>query len=355
MNPNLSPDQLETLRPLLNDLLVALEKAHLSAHRIEILPDFIGLPGDRQVEIEESNIFIKKATLVKAFLAARYRYAITENQADKYAATSVLLLLHPQYDTAVNFRKETILSLSLRNGTSGAACTLIQRDLCYLETLFRSPLNRHTKSPTLWSHRRWLLQYTYEQLGISPNTNNEVSIVLAAAETHPRNYYAWSYLRWFLNFSALISHKNIAPISTPSLSDNDNVNSLQLRSTPTHDIQTFQQWCLSHPSDTSGWSFFDWLLTTSHTISPKSCKAPEYSNTFQEVLQTAMSLRLRNEAIWGFLRTLSTKGDVGLAVEKEFVRGARELFGADAGNEAVSLSMRDIENWLGNVRACDEF
>ena len=96
--------------------------------------------------------------------------------------------------------------------------------------------------------------------------------------------YAWDYLRWWIK-------------RYPELLCNINCKSLTL---PSESLVVFiRTWCLQSPSDTSGWSFLLSIL-----VSPM--QAPDVLiATFKFVLDTAVALRLRNESLWFFLRSLT--------------------------------------------------
>src|SRR5208282_485866 len=142
-------------------------------------------------------------------------------------------------------------------------------DLEMLDTLFMSSLNKHTKSPTLWAHRRWLtqrlpspvpLQMERTCLSLGLRQEREFSMVaLIAAEIHPRNYYAWGYLRWWIAKNpTLLEGFNHCPVTQSST----NTTPFGLPRL----INTILEWCLKHPSDTSGWSFLVWLITGPDTF-----------------------------------------------------------------------------------------
>lgn len=69
----------------------------------------------------------------------------------------------------------------------------IRQEMCLLDTLLTSPLNRHTKSPTLWYHRYWLRTIIVSMAGITgnkpakevslPALRRELEVVFKAGET----------------------------------------------------------------------------------------------------------------------------------------------------------------------------
>jgi len=128
-------------------------------------------------------------------------------------------------------------------------------------------------------------------------------IATVAAERHPRNYYAWDYMRWLISrvrdlSAAQISGALYAPLDTRALTAH------------------FRDWCLKHPSDTSGWSFLLWLMT----IQKPSVEATSTcTSTFTIVLDLTMSFRWRNESVWVFLRTLAASELVAQQHRSQFL------------------------------------
>lgn len=200
-------------------------------------------------------------------------------------ATTVMLLWDPNHVSAINHRKRFLVSylkptpeptMTIYNGEKkdpeGAAAdkkkmfeSAVEQELKLLETLLTSPLPKHTKSSTLWTHRLWLLTLTGlspHQRHPSPSTlkiNNpgtraeaeeeaaekntwlhELDLVLRAGERHPRNYYAWQYAR---DLSAELKGGQEGMV-------------LRRRMT----VEKVYRWCLAHPRDISGWSFLAFLL-----------------------------------------------------------------------------------------------
>lgn len=167
---------------------------------------------------------------------------------------------------AINARKRFILSATSDDCTDISATTttthedsdnlqvlLIRHDLRWLHILFTSPLKKHTKSPMLWQHRRWL----FELLSTIPPatsssttaTNNfllflppgytllsELQLVFKAGELHPKNYYAWSYARWLV-------HRYATPTETTEII-----------------LPEVYKICKAHPSDVSAWDYLRFLL-----------------------------------------------------------------------------------------------
>jgi hypothetical protein len=106
--------------------------------------------------------------------------------------------------------------------------------------------------------------------------------VLKSAERHPKNYYAWQYARRLVVTLDELSSVIDAPFPFELV------------------ISEFcsqvEQWCLKHPSDTSGWSYLLFLLVQSEPVSER-CAVVE------RVLQYAIQLQWAQESLWVFVRT----------------------------------------------------
>lgn len=207
-------------------------------------------------------------------------------------STLVVLLWDPNHLTAANFRKKHLLSLRICPSTPPENNTVLLEalaaELHYLTSLLTSPLPKHTKSSTLWSHRRFLLRtfddeilhihsftgsstssvrlspappsikHPIPQLHSSTATlwNHELSIILLASERHPRNYYAWNYARQLLDIFASYDDappetEKIAPV-TPGIKWRKRL--------VEGSVAAVQKWCFAHPRDISGWAFLVFLL-----------------------------------------------------------------------------------------------
>ena len=103
---------------------------------------------------------ISKLGLVQAFMVARQKLrehldGVKPQTADKVLEiTALALFFDPEYLTAANSRKRVIQA---EIATNGAARSSLEKEKRFLDSLLTSRLHRHTKSPTLWSHRRWLI------------------------------------------------------------------------------------------------------------------------------------------------------------------------------------------------------
>ncbi|KAK0674460.1 hypothetical protein QBC41DRAFT_308736 [Cercophora samala] len=194
-----------------------------------------------------------------------------------FDATFVILLFDPEHLTAANTRKR-IIQAQL-GGQDSNPREVLEREKRVIDSLLTSRLHRHTKSPVLWSHRRWLITQ-YAKYGLPVDVAGDIEkVVCVAGERHPRNYYAWCHARFLVNNT------------TTTTNDTDGVKLLEV-------VQT---WCVQNHTDISGWSFLSFLLSLDKD-------APESSRVIANVLELVDSLRLSNESVWVFLRTLAAAG-----------------------------------------------
>ncbi|APA12456.1 hypothetical protein SS1G_03944 [Sclerotinia sclerotiorum 1980 UF-70] len=255
--------------------------------------EFLGkgqLPEDINTLVLENSVGIPKTKLIQAFVVARQVFFKFKDQDPEHSqeirdATSVILLTDPEHLTACSARKRLIQNN--QNLSPNELEKALGRELYFVDSLLTSHLNRHTKSPTLWSHRRWLLEFR-QSMHLSIDVPRDLgSVVMVAAERHPRNYYAWSHMRWLMK----------------SVEDGTQT------STYLAIIDNVKKWCLKHPGDTSGWSFLLFCLS-----SPTFMNMPGWvvqkSFICEEVLEMAISLRWKEESLWVFLRTLVASGDI---------------------------------------------
>lgn len=259
--------------------------------------------SDINAFVLENSVGIPKLKLVQAFIIARqvffkFKDLSPDHSQDIRDATSIILLTDPEHLTACNARKRLIQHT--RTLPVLEVETALKRELYFIDSLLTSHLNRHTKSPTLWSHRRWLLEFRRSMhLQQHDVLRDLASIVMVAAERHPRNYYAWSHMRWLMESveCGLDSPTHLALI--------DNV----------------KKWCLRHPGDTSGWSFLLFCLSFPTSLNASIQK----SLACEEVLGMAVSLRWKEESLWVFLRTLVASGDTTEKWRFAFLQALKDL------------------------------
>ncbi|KAL1884318.1 hypothetical protein VTK73DRAFT_12 [Phialemonium thermophilum] len=291
---------------------------------IEILGSSHILGGETYVLRDGRAVGISKIGLAQAFFTARavLNKALRERTAapsdeELMTATLVVLLMDPEHLTAANVRKRIIQRrLSCSSGAEGRACVLLEKRV--VDSLLTSRLHRHTKSPTLWSHRRWLVG-CWQSLQMRVNVLDDiVGVVAVAGERHPRNYYGWSHARWLMSLD----------VQTPS----EEV------------LLATKEWCLRHRDDTSGWSFLCFLLTVTVSDDKSIC-----SGIFREVLTLVMNLRWTNESVWVFLRTLAARGLLGDDAHAEFERACSRLIESTK-DSAEQMRLQTCYSWYNTYR-----
>ncbi|OAA66442.1 Protein prenyltransferase [Niveomyces insectorum RCEF 264] len=291
-------------------------------------------PGGNGYVLRDGNaVAIPKLALVQAFFVARkvlqqHRAApaTTGSTADVapppapppptddlLAATAVILLMDPEHLTAANTRKRLLqarvtahAARNMARGDGNAAVkAALANEFRLVDSFLTSHLHRHTKSPTLWSHRRWLVSVAsnvWTALDGDGNGNGNdndavfqciTDVVMVAAVRHPRNYYAWEHAR------GLMQQYDGPLFSNDTTNNNRDGNAADL-------LVAVRDWCYRHHNDTSGWSFFFFLIVL--VLRPRGSASLASSISYvrgilAHVEEMATSLRWTGESVWVFLRT----------------------------------------------------
>ncbi|KAF2013868.1 hypothetical protein BU24DRAFT_464595 [Aaosphaeria arxii CBS 175.79] len=268
---------------------------------IEMLPPAIQ-PEDGICMIDGLSLGIPKKILALAFLEARRLFFQHKDDASvstiALAASKVMLLFDTEQITAANLRKKQIVQVQQeteKTVPNESLKALLRREIDFLDSILTSPLHRQSKSPTLWYHRSWLLQYLVSNAMSLPGdhketlldfSRKELSAVYKSGERHPKNYYAWQYAR------TLVTHLVGSQESvTETQQERADFLSVFIKET----VDSTKSWCCSHPSDISGWSFLLFLLR----MSPSKSNG----NLLADVVHIVTRLRLDNESAWIFIRT----------------------------------------------------
>jgi protein prenyltransferase alpha subunit repeat containing protein 1 len=170
----------------------------------------------------EGNLGIPKKVLQQLYLSViALPWRSLREPSIAVTATTIILLLNPAHQTALNVRKRLIT-----NGHIHPA-----KELRYLELLLRG-LNDCAKQSIFWHHRRWCLTHVHGIIGqnTSPHfalehfcsadeaqlfpsmgsdeIRKEMRIIYHTCETYPRNYHAWTHFHWLINgaFSTVYHH-----------------------------------------------------------------------------------------------------------------------------------------------------
>lgn len=268
---------------------------------IEILGRSHQIGPDESFLRDSNAVAIPKLRLVQAFLVAR---SILQTHLDGGSvestrlrlATGALLLMDPEHLTAANTRKRFLRDELSAGGDPASA---LRREKWFVDSLLTSRLHRHTKSPTLWSHRRWLagqMRTANMPLAIPKDIEN---VIMIAAERHTRNYYAWSHARWLTKtFRATCRDRELTSL-----------------------IYSVKRWCFRHHTDVSGWSFLAFLLEESQAEDENQT----LQSVFKETLDLADSLRWANESVWWFLRTTASCAALASTEREDFIKTREKL------------------------------
>ncbi|KAK3985579.1 hypothetical protein QBC44DRAFT_155118 [Cladorrhinum sp. PSN332] len=299
----------------------ALVASHETTLEIEILPKSHILPDGQYLLQDENAVGISKLGLVQAFMVARQRlrdnidntHAWTDDEL--FAATAVILLLDPEYLTAANTRKK-LIQKHLQN--LDHLRLRLKKEKQFLDSVLTSRLHRHTKSPTLWNHRRWLVG-VLKSCDLPIDALADIrDIVCVAGERHSRNYYAWCHARFLVSLG-------------------NDVNGPEL-------LKLIQTWCLQHHTDISGWTFLSFLLNANDIADPTAIKSAS-----AQVLELVSSLRLVNESVWVFLRTLAASGLIDDEEYSRFQNVQRQLIEVST-NTADKAVLRSAIDWCETYR-----
>ncbi|PLN74434.1 hypothetical protein BDW42DRAFT_182169 [Aspergillus taichungensis] len=262
---------------------------------IEILPPALG-----PLLQDGCSIGITKKHIVKAFMVARHIFFQALDADDPASAplrkdtdtelavcSEIILLYDCEHLTACNWRKRRILALvpshdhdDLDPAQRQTIIQALDTELSLMKTYLCSPLPRHTKSPTLWQHRLWVLDYKMRvQSGGGSDAfsllNAELSTVLRAGELHPKNYYAFNYMRLF--------HSRLSQ----STEDGPAVLAQSI-------LEPTLTWCLLHPADISGWGF---VLYQLEAVPDQTIR----EDTVEKALRYAIGIRWEGESLYTFV------------------------------------------------------
>ncbi|KAG5647108.1 hypothetical protein DXG03_001479 [Asterophora parasitica] len=171
-------------------------------------PDFPFLYSDGNLGIPKKVLYKLYLTAISLFKSSR---AVPELC---IISSSIILLVNPAHQTALNARKRLVLNGDLDP----------ERELEFIEVLFRGSSDC-AKQSILWDHRRWLFRRLYtarltfhsgEQLEHSPRWTtsadlqplpdippeaivHELSIIRKSCESYPRNYQAWAHWHFIID------------------------------------------------------------------------------------------------------------------------------------------------------------
>ncbi|EFQ98801.1 hypothetical protein MGYG_01817 [Nannizzia gypsea CBS 118893] len=353
--PATDTDSASSLDAHIYDTLASIGKSERTVE-IEILPGALG-PLLTDDDGSSSSIGITKKALIQAFITARGVFFASnptpEDEGDDdvvAAASTVILVFDSEHLTACNWRKRRIVRSLSKQGSdaidrpppSPSPLPLLCAECNFTASLLGSPLHRHAKSPTLWYHRFWLMQvylrhqhhYSYQQPK-AEMLKREVELVLRAAEHHPMNYYAFSYLRQYLALlsgsdgglddrSKLITTYEVG-VKVEAEHDRGNIATTAPETgggnsrliSDAHLITTMRDWCLRNPGDNSGWMFLLHVLTLVRDGGNNYDDGNDdvVHDVVQRVIQFGRAVQWQREALWTFVELARSR--LGAANEEE--------------------------------------
>ncbi|KAL2013945.1 hypothetical protein VTN00DRAFT_1470 [Thermoascus crustaceus] len=300
-------------------------------------------------------------------------------------ATEIMLLFDCEHLTACNWRKRRIATLMQHMQTSDTTddssfsastvvpgtmhrreeklAQLLETERSLMTTYLCSPLHRHTKSPTLWQHRLWVMsqlikiqqqQTDKQRLSLKSRLDlastctymrrtleTELNVALRAGELHPKNYYAFSYMR---QLHSVLSRAMEGDISQNRAGEGESVNhSSELAGYLVDPVLT---WCLAHPRDISGWIFLLYLLEASAVKQVQK-------NVVRKVVQFALNVGWESESLWTFVDLATRKFDVEI-MQLDSWRETSDTVDRSRGGRVVNgvaLSEKRWKTWVAWAKA----
>lgn len=176
---------------------------------IAIPPDAPKPSSEFPFVLVEGNLGIPHKVLCSLYLRAVSTNLLRSNDARTVnAVSSVILLLNPAHQTALNTRKRLLHEGTLQH----------KQELIFTELLLRGSKDA-AKESIIWDHRRWCFAQLYGSIQVPSNASdanlrhwgrnadtasyfpkltpeaftNEFDLVLHSCETYPRNYYGWAH------------------------------------------------------------------------------------------------------------------------------------------------------------------
>lgn len=325
---------------------------------------FIGITKKALVQayIAARRIFFEKLVRMDDhdFLSATRGYHHNDNddvpteQGDDFSImTEIILLFDCEHLTACNWRKRWLNVLIQRNAVRSESTKsfssdtdvdddhrpllkLLGRERSLMTTYLCSPLHRHTKSPTLWQHRLWvmtqLMRFKFRQPRRDPTVDEkrtdeanipaedvqslilaELAVVLRAGEQHPKNYYAFSYMRQ-LHSAASRFLAGVVCEATVRKDEDSAKSSLSSQLAECMIDQTLS-WCLAHLQDISGWTFLFYLLETVVPADEKDqdLRLQRQKTVVDKIIHFAVNIAAwEGESLWTFVDLMVRR--FGLAV-----------------------------------------
>ncbi|KAF2202447.1 hypothetical protein GQ43DRAFT_369121 [Delitschia confertaspora ATCC 74209] len=264
---------------------------------MELLPPALS-PAEGLVLQDGIYLGVSKKVLAQAYLIARKVFFKNQNDLSLHSptlgATDIILLFDPEHLTAANYRKKRLVELHQEPSEHSNIKAALNEEIYFVTSILTSPLHRQSKSPTLWYHRLWLLNFAFDHklcnrpLDERPQNyaRQMLNPVFKSGEQHPKNYYAWQFAR-----NMLLPMQKLPGNGAKTIWETWFDEFLLTCAT------TVSDWCCRHPSDTSGWSYLIFLLPKLRTLEHRTM-------IIKEILEFAIHLHCRQESLWIFIRTV---------------------------------------------------
>ncbi|KAF7298072.1 Ubiquitin-protein ligase [Mycena chlorophos] len=195
-------------------------------------------------------------------------------------ASSVILLVNPAHQTALNARKRLIKSEALS----------AEAELRFYEQLMPSS-RPAAKESISWAHRRWLLQHI--SATIPPNRfDTEFKLIARCCELYPRNYYAWTH------------HSFLVQYLCSALSESHGPASSAYESVLVGQAHALRYWIETHVSDFSAMHHYCELLSCLQALPMQFAELSEPSAHLSHVLGL-VALYPDHESLWVYLRAIT--------------------------------------------------
>ncbi|KAJ6179221.1 hypothetical protein N7519_009682 [Penicillium mononematosum] len=304
---------------------------------IEIIPPSLGAMFLQ----DGCSLGITKKALVQGFTVARQLFfdqlmpmsdddlqtTFSENAQSRNAdsaITEMMLLFDCEHLTACNWRKRRLWAAmaqcpGISNQTS-AATELLEAELTLMSSYQCSPLHRHTKSPTLWHHRLWVVVHLLQKRHWSPEDllklqRTELEVVLRAGELHPKNYYAFSYMR-----------------------------QLDVLLAATVEKTTGQPKWETHPAQS---------VVERVPLSAEQCPDQHRANALGKVVRFALNVGWEGESLWTFVDQASRLFVLGSMIEDIMLSHCdQEIRSRDSPKIQDSQREKSWQTWLARARVC---
>ncbi|CAI7677139.1 unnamed protein product [Penicillium palitans] len=316
---------------------------------IEIIPPSLGATFLQ----DGCSLGITKKALVQAFTVARQLFFDRlmlmseddlqttfpidgQSRSADSAITEVMLLFDCEHLTACNWRKRRLQAAmahypGILNQPS-TATELLEAELTLMSSYQCSPLHRHTKSPTLWHHRLWVVVHLLQRRHLSSEDllklqRTELDIVLRAGELHPKNYYAFSYMR---QLDVLLA-ATVEKTTGKSMWETHSAQSV---------VERVVAWCLANPRDISGWSFCLNVLEQQSRV-----------NALERVVKFALNVGWEGESLWTFVDQASRQFGLESVVEDSMLLHCDQETRSHGSQLAQdSRQKKSWQTWLAQAR-----